>query len=296
MQYTIKQFQGQFPDDKACLDYIFKARFATEVCPRCGSKDFYPVKNRKCYACACGYQIYPVAGTIFHKSATKLTDWFFAIYLISTAKNGVSAAELQRHLGVTYKTAWRMAKQIRSLMKQDKGMLGGVIEADEAFIGGRRRSSSRFKNKTPVMGIVQRNGQVRAEKIPDIQTHTLLNMLRRNIKFGSYLMTDDNTIYRKVGRIGLFHDSVNHSKYEYVRGDVHTNTIEGFWSQLKGKLNGTYRHVSPKHLQSYVDESVFSYNQRLSSVSSFETLLSRSCKPYQEGQKMPSFVGVKVSP
>jgi predicted RNA-binding Zn-ribbon protein involved in translation (DUF1610 family) len=138
MNYTIKQFRRDFPDDNACLDYIFKNRYGLSYkCPKCGKAGFYRVRNRKCYASPCGYQVHPVAGTIFHKSDTKLTDWFFAIYLLSNSKDGVSAKELQRHLGTTYKTAWRISRQIRSLMKQDGNKLTGTIEPDETYFSGR---------------------------------------------------------------------------------------------------------------------------------------------------------------
>ena len=296
MKYTIKQFRSQFPNDKACLDYIFKARFGSDyICPKCGKRDFYPIKNRKCYSCACGYQVHPVANTIFHKSATKLTDWFFAIYLISNSKNGVSAKEVERHLGVTYKCAWRMTKQIRSLMKQGNKQLSGIVEADETFIGGKRRLARKNENKTPVIGIVERGGEVKASKVSAIQTHILLKELKDNIKFGSRLITDDFPVYKKAPRIGLFHSSINHSKGKYVEGDIYTNTIEGFWSQLKRSLDGTYHSVSAKHLQSYVDEFAFSYNQRLSGVSVFETLLFRLCEQHgQEGQRILSSVLVRV--
>jgi len=115
MKYTIKQFHEQFPDDDACLDFIFKSRFQDFVCPKCGKNDFYRVKNRKCYACTCGYQIHPLVGTVFQKSATPLTDWFFAIYLMSNSKNGLSVKELERYLGTTYKTAWRIMQKIKKL-------------------------------------------------------------------------------------------------------------------------------------------------------------------------------------
>lgn len=300
MNYTIKQFKTQFPDDKACLDYIFKARFGSDyVCPKCGKRGFYPIKKRKCYCCAwCGHQVHPVAGTIFHKSPTKLTDWFFAIYLMSNSRNGVSAKELQRHLGVTYKTAWRIANRIRSLMKQSDNSLSGTIEADETYIGGRRRgiTGRGALGKTPVIGMVQRGGAVKANKTDDAQTHTIIKELRDNIQFGSRLISDDYSAYSKAGRIGLFHDSINHSLGKYVKGDIHTNTIEGFWSQLKRSIDGTYHAVSAKHLQSYVNEFCFSYNQRLLPTSVFETLLSRLCgQPYLGGQKIRVLSGAKIS-
>lgn len=297
MNYTIKQFKKQFPNDNTCLDYLFNMRYGSPVCPVCGKSAFYRVKGRKCYACACGYQIHPVAGTIFHKSDTSLTNWFFAVYLMSQSKNGVSAKEIQRYLGTTYKTAWRIGKQIRSLMKQDSEQLGGVVEIDEAFIGGKRRLARKNDNKTPVVGVIQRGGKIKAKATKDIETHTLLKMLRDNVKFGSRVISDDTNTYKpdKILRLGMFHDKISHSKEKYVRGDIHTNTIEGFWSQLKRSIDGTYHSLSIKHLQSYVDEASFHYNQRLSSASAFEVLLSRLCEqPDLGGQRMPVFP-LKVS-
>lgn len=297
MNYTIKQFHTQFPDDNACLEYIFKNRYGSNYkCPKCGKTKFYRVKNRKCFNCACGYQIHPVAGTIFHKSETNLTNWFFAIYLLSNSKNGVSAKELQCHLGTTYKTAWRIGKQIRSLMKQGGDKLEGTIEADETYIGGRKKGKRDYGEKVPVMGIVQRGGKIKSKQIPDSQTHTLLGMLRDNVKLGSRVITDDTQIYKpnKITRLGMFHDKITHSKKQYVKGDIYTNTIEGFFSQMKRSFDGTYHSISSKHLQSYVDEFAFHYNQRLSSVSAFETLLSLLCRPYSTGQRILSFAGVRV--
>ena len=137
MNYSIKDFQGQFPNDEACLEYIFNQKY-DKTC-KCGGQ-FYRSKTRKCYNCSmCGKQISPLAGTIFEKSDTPLTSWFYAIFLFSSARNGVSAKELERQLGVTYKTAWRIAFQIRQLMQQDKKKLSGVVEVDETYIGGYRR-------------------------------------------------------------------------------------------------------------------------------------------------------------
>lgn len=288
MKYTINQFKKDFPDDNTCLRYIFNNRYPNYICPICGKKSFYQVKGRKSFACSCGRQINPTANTIFHKSDTKLTDWFFAIYLFSASKNGVSAKELQRHLGCTYKTAWRIASKIRSLMSQDGDKLSGIVEADETYIGGKGHYSGRStKNKVPVIGMVERSGKAVAKKVSDVQTHILLKTLNENIQFGTRLITDDFGIYNKVGRIGLFHDSINHSKEQYVKGDIHTNTIEGFWSQMKRSIDGTYHAVSAKHLQSYVDEFAYHYNSRFASVSVFHDLLYRLCgRPYSEGYRI----------
>lgn len=298
MKYTISQFNKDFPNDDACLNYVFNTRFNGLKCPNCGKTSFYRVKGRKAFACSCGYQVSPTANTIFHKSDTNLKDWFFAIYLFSASKNGVSAKELQRHLGTTYKTAWRIANKIRSLMKQGGDKLSGVIEADETYIGGKRRLSCKYDNKEAVMGIVKRGGQIKTKRIPNSQTHTLLKMLKDNVSFGSRVITDDNSAYKpnKIMRIGMFHDKICHLKKKYAVRDIHTNTIEGFWSQMKRSIDGTYHSVSSKHLQSYVDEFSYYYNQRFAGVSVFENLLSRLCgKPYLRGQKMHSFVDVPVS-
>lgn len=182
MRYTKKDFDAEFPTDDACLDEIFQQRYGdVKDCPSCGVIDtkFYRVRGRKCYACMhCGYQLHPLAQTIFHKSSTSLKDWFYAIYLFSVSKNGVAAKELERHLGVTYKTAHRMARQIRSLMKEDGEKISGNVEADETYIGGKSTSRQRFKNKTPVLGVVERGGEVRALAVTGANASTALPFLR----------------------------------------------------------------------------------------------------------------------
>ena len=294
MKYTIKDFKRDFPDDNACLDYIFKNRFPNFRCPNCGQTSFYRIKNRKQYACKCGYQISPTANTIFHKSETKLTDWFFAIYLSSQSKNGLSAKEIQRHLGCTYKTAWRIGLKIRSLMAQSNNKLSGIIEADETYVGGKTHPADKRKNKGIVMAVVQRKGQVKSKHIVDNSTLSLLKVLKENIVFGSRVITDDNSAYKpnKIMRIGMFHDKINHSKKEYVKGDIYTNTIEGFFSQFKRSIDGTYHSVSLKHLQSYVDQFSFHYNNR---ISPFYELLNRLCgRLGSEGYRIPVFEKAKI--
>ncbi len=283
MNYSIKQFKKDFPSEEACLDYIFKSRFPGIP------GNWYKVKGRKCYADSIGFQIHPLADTIFHKSDTPLTLWFFAIYLFAGSKNGVSAKELQHHLGCTYKTAWRIGSKIRSLMTQGKDLLGGIVEADETYVGGVKKGVRGLsKDKTPVLGIVQRKGGVRAKVSPDgAYTGAILNNITDNVSFGSRVVSDDNRIYRKVKRFGMFHDSVNHSKQEYVRGDVHTNTIEGFWSQMKRSIDGTYHAVSEKHLQSYVDEFAYRYSHRHSERPLFLKMLDAVVgRPYGGAQRI----------
>lgn len=264
IKYTIADFRRQFPDDESCLEYIFSKRFPD-------AKGYYSVKGRKCFANAKGEQIHPVAGTIFEKSSTPLTLWFYAIYLFSASRNGVSAKELERQLGVTYKTAWRTAKQIRSLMKDEGGPLEGIVEVDETYLGGRDKMENGRKNKKAVMGMVERKGRVKANVIPNRETHVVLSQIKKNIKQGSHLMTDEFRVYSKAPKLGYSRSAIKHGRKHYVRGSVHTNTIEGFWSQMKRSIHGTYHSVSKKHLQSYVDEFSFRYGK----TAVFEAMMAR---------------------
>lgn len=284
-RYTIDTLHKQFPDDDACLDYMFQKQYGDlKACPKCGvvSPRYYRARGRKCYACNdCGYQISPLANTIFHKSETPLKKWFYAIYLFGVGKNGVSAKEIERHLGVTYKTAWRMAKQIRLMMQQSGNPLSGIVEADETYIGGKAKLDRKYNNKTAVVGIVEKKkgvGQVKAFATKQADATVTLPFLRANIEAGSILHTDDSRIYSRVKR-DFTHEFVNHSKLEYVKSGVHTNTIEGFWGQLKRSLDGTYHCVSPKYLQLYVNEFVYRYNHR--DVAAFPVLLKAAVKRVQ---------------
>lgn len=278
---TISQFNERFPDDDACLSEIFQNRNeGVKACPKCGVVGFhyYKVKKRKCYECKdCGNQLHPLAGTIFHKSATPLKLWFYAIFLFSKSKNGISAMELQRQLGVTYKTAWRMAKQIRLLFENDE-FLTGEVEMDETYIGGKRRMAQKFDNKTPVVGAVERKGEIVVKATQDASSTTLQRLLREHVQIGTTLYTDEWRGYTRAKRLGYIHNTVNHSKGEYVDGLSHTNTIEGFWSQLKRSLHGTYHFVSPKYLQSYLNEFAYRYNHR-SSDRLFDQMIELVVKP-----------------
>ncbi len=285
MKYTIKQFNSEYPNDNACLLRVFNSRYgALTECPNCHkATKFHKISDRKCFSCQiCGYHLYPLAGTIFHKSTTSLKSWFYAIFLFSNSRNGVSAKELERHLGVTYKTAWRIAKQLRTLMKSSGPQLFGKVEADETYIGGKKRTKdkSRMKwrgavGKIPVVGMVERQGKIKAEVTPNVSGVTVPEIMGRNIKQGSTLYTDTSGVYHNAKNQGYTHFSVNHKKNEYARGPVHTNTIEGFWSQLKRSIDGTYHSVSAKYLQKYVDEFVYRYNQRGNDKPIFFSLLDQ---------------------
>jgi transposase len=263
-KYTIKQFNEDYPSDDVCLEAIFQNRYGhLEFCPNCGAETtFYRLKGRKAYSCMhCRHQLHPLAGTIFHKSETPLRSWFFAIYLFSVSKNGVSAKELERHLGVTYKTAWRIAKHIRMLMQQSNDKLSGIVEADETYIGGRTDMRRRFNNKSTVMGIVEKKGKAKAVVTNGANATIAVPFLRAAVEVGTEIHTDDSRIYNRVKR-DFKHRVVNHSAKEYVKDGVHTNSIEGLWGQMKRSMDGTYHCVSPKYLQSYVNEFVYRYNRR----------------------------------
>lgn len=258
--YTVRDFNKQYPDDAACLRAIFIFRYGSDPCV-CGKNKWYRVSTRKSYSCVCGKQRHPLSGTIFHKSSTPLREWFYVMFLFTISKNGLSAKEIQRHLGVTYKTAWRMGKMIRTLMTPDDSLLEGIVEVDETFIGGKKGGYNWRQNKEVVMGMIERNGKVRTKHVESTESHVLLGNIKQHIKPGSRVITDDYNVYRKMP-LTYRHDSINHSHKKYAVGDVYTNTIEGYWSQLKRSLHGTYSSVSPKHLQSYLDEFSWRYNQR----------------------------------
>lgn len=273
-RYTVLQFEKQFPDDKACLEYLFRARWPQGVtCARCGfATKHSPRSTQRAYACNnCGTLVFPTAGTIFHKSPTPLRLWFYAMYLMASTRCGISAKQLERTLGVTYKTAWRMFKQIRLLMEEDAHDLSGTLEMDETYVGGFR------KPKTVVAGIVERKGRVTARVTTDVKARTLLPMLWKRVKpwERNIVYTDELASYRRLGWFGYHHETVTHSANVYVRGDVHTNTIEGFWSLVKNGIHGVYHAVGTDYLQTYLNEYVFRYNHRKDRESMFEVLLAR---------------------
>jgi len=268
MKYTFKQFQAQFPDDAACLEAMMKVQFGGTrlTCPGCGvvAVQFHPITNRRAYACQeCGHHIYPCAGTIFHKSSTKLTSWFFAMYLMTSTRHGVAAKELQRQIGCTYKTAWRMAHELRKLMASADytGKLSGIVEVDEMFHGPNTHAKTGTGGKTVVFGAVERGGKIRAGVVPNSTMSTLKGAVRQNIEKGTLVNTDEHRSYTGLEYMGYDHQSVNHSAEEWVRGIVHTNTIEGHWGLFRRAVRGTHVHVSQKHLWKYISE--FSYRRNL---------------------------------
>jgi len=283
VKYTFKQFQAQFPDDAACLLALMNIQYGgTKItCPGCGVAEaqFHAMNKRKAFACQeCGHHIYPCAGTIFHKSSTKLTNWFFAMYLMTSTRHGVAAKELERQIGCTYKTAWRMAHELRKLMANadtnGKGPLSGHVEIDETLIGGKVKGhADMYANKTELFGMLERDGRLVAGPIPNRKAYVLERTIERNVTRGSTVSTDEWIGYQNLGPMGYTHGTVNHSKDEWVDGIHHTNSIEGHWSQLKRSIKGTHVHVSKKHLWKYVSEFSYRRNHRHSHRAMFDLLV-----------------------
>lgn len=234
-RFTKKQFEELYPNENACLNKIFSLKYSDiKTCPKCGKAfKYHKLKGLKLYSCQwCGNNIAPTADTIFHKSRTPLVNWFYSIYLFSISKNGVSAKEIERHLGCTYKTAWRMANRVRFLFDSTGNTLQNIVEADETYVGGKGKGKRGrgSENKTPVFGMVERNGDVKAHVTIDTKRNTVMPIIRQHIEIGSQVMTDEYHPYKSLTKEGYIHQRVAHGIKEYARGDVHTNTIEGFWS------------------------------------------------------------------
>lgn len=277
---TMLQAVRQFADPRVAHDFLTQIRFPNGVaCPRlgCGSADvtFYE-KHLRWYCRDCRRQFSAKVGTIFEDSPIGLDKWLPAVWLIASNRNGISSYEIARGLKVTQKTAWFMLHRIREAMADDStDPLRGVVEADEAYIGGRwermskrrRRAieasgKSAYSSKAPVFGAVERRGRVRAWAVPDLTHKSLLPKIVKSIDQDATLYTDESKLYTHINEYFLQHGSVNHSLHEYVRGNVHTNNIEAFWAVLKRTIGGTYTHVNPRHLDRYLAEQVYRFNER----------------------------------
>jgi transposase-like protein len=284
MRYTIKDLRADFPDDESCLEFFFDRRYGDlKTCPKCGTVGvkFYRVNKRMAYKCKeCRQYIYPLAGTIFEKSTTSLTYWVHAIYLFSVSKNGVSALELERQIGVSYKTAHRMEKMIRQLMREHGklGFLGTPIEMDEAYIKGRGKHKNYHDNSTPVLAALEVGGHVRTQVVERANSKTALPFMKEHIDVGSMLHTDESKIYQHLEVKQVYrHKSVRHIAKEFVKDGVTTNHVEGFFGQLKRSLDGTYHAVSPYYLHSYVAEFAYRYNHRKELI--FPLLMEAAARP-----------------
>jgi transposase len=301
LRYSTLQFHTDFPDDNACLNHIFNSRWPNGIilCPKCGvERKHYRVTNRTAYACDhCGTHRFPLVGTIFEKTSTPLKTWFYAMYLMGSTRCGISAKQVQRECGVTYKTAWRMFKQIRSVLGEPNLKLEGKpVEIDETYFGGvRKRGKGRpmrgDKKKTPIVAIVQRQGYVVARAIPDASRRTVFPLIRKHVAPDTVIYTDEFPMYREIPNIKLRgatggtkanfkHFKIRHGSGIYVQGHIHTNSVEGLWSLIKRGISGVYHSVSPEYLQSYLNEYCFRYNRRHNGNLQFKSILNRASKAY----------------
>ncbi|MEA2016017.1 MAG: IS1595 family transposase [Actinomycetota bacterium] len=296
-----KEFMKKFPDEKSIIDYFIKIRYPEKViCSKCGSdkvvhrKD-YP-KLFQCNLCNNSFSVFK--DTIFEKTTTDLQKWFFAIHLVLNAKKGISAKQLQREIGVTYKTAWRMLRQIRRAIedKNSDDFFDTIVEIDETYVGGKpRKKNKRDENKkggglkrgrgttkTPIIAVVDReerkvfarvaNPNKRGQKLTGKQLLDVINQVckGKNVK----VISDEFTGYDKLMGTNYIHFRVDHTKM-FVDGDIHTNTIESFWAIAKRAFYGTYHRISKKYLQDYINECSFRYNHR-DINNSFDLLLANA--------------------
>lgn len=297
--YSVTEFLADFPDDAACLEHLWRTRHAPDGenahCPKCWQvrpfKRYATKQQRQSWTCtACGHHLHPTAGTIFHRSSTSLRLWYHAMYLMTSTRCGISAKQLERELGVHYKTAWRMFNKIRNELMAEREpapSLRGEVEVDETSWGGRprrkfktRQESAAFREaKTTVLGMVERGGRVRLRVIPSRRGEPLSDAVRANVNPEAVLYTDDWWSYRPLAREYAAHRVINHSAGSYVEGDIYTNTIEGFFGNLKTGMRGTYKKVSRKWLQSYLDEYAWRHNNRYSGQRSlFHSLVKEAAR------------------
>jgi transposase len=287
--FSVREFFERFPTEEACLEHLMELRYGLRhPCDKClNLSTFHRLADRPAYTCAhCGANVHPCAGTIFQDTRTPLRMWFYAIYLFVTTRHGVSGKELQRQLGVTYKTAYRIGQQIRTLMESAdiQGLLVGHVEMDEAYVGGRRSGGKRGRGaegKTIVMGMKERGGRMAAQVIPNVRMETLRDVVLKNVEAGSVVSTDELMSYGLLAGDGFIHGSVKHgakewSYYDYRTGETHsTNGIESFWHLFKYSVRSTHIHISAEKKPKYLAEFVFRSNHRQLANGMFDVLLSR---------------------
>ena len=281
MKFTMKEFNEKFPTSDHCLEYLWQIHYSTKPCERCGLYDgFHKLPKRPAYQCQCGAQVYPLAGTPFHKSTTDLRTWFLAIFFMTNTRSGMSALQFQRISGVTYKTAWRIMKQVRLMMADDDTPLTKEVELDEAYIhpNPQRRSSAKAHNSQVVFGMVERGGRAKVRHVKSSGARVLTPEIKENISPEATIYTDEHGSYRLLGRKGYNHSTINHSKRQYVVGRVHTQNVENFWSIFKRGIYGVYRHVDPQYLQQYANEYAFRYSNREKGGAMFDMMLAAASK------------------
>lgn len=276
---TLVKLTEMFHSEERCRAYLEALRWPDGVrCPRCDSTRISRIQKRDQYDCdSCRYQFSATAGTIFHDSHLPLWKWFLAIYIIGESKKGISSNQLKRTLGVSYKTAWYLTHRIRAAMKDSGPLpLKGIIEVDETYVGGKSKGKGRgyVGNKTMVVGAVERGGEIRLQVEKRNDRKTLHTFIKSHVSDeAEAIYTDEWPAYLGIADENTRHETVNHSQEEWVRGDVHTNGVEGVWSLFKRSVVGSYHQLSAKHLPAYIDEMAFRFNNRNNPYMFRDTLL-----------------------
>lgn len=295
-RYSLMEFMREFPDDEACLRWLWQTRHAVDeegkraFCPKCElDRPFHRVSGRPAWDCDyCGYHLHPTAGTIFHKSSTSLQLWFYAMFLVSQTRCGISAKQLEREIGVTYKTAWRMLNKIRNQLmdEADTPPLDGDVEVDETYYGGKprayesrtagkQRKGATWRKET-VLGLVERGGRIKVAHLPHRGGAVIKGTIQAHVLPSAMIFTDEWPTYKGLAKEYRGHRRVRHKERIYVDGDSHTQTIEGFFGLFKNGVRGVYHAVSAKWLQGYLNEYAWRYNRRDNERSMFLELAARA--------------------
>ncbi len=275
---SLFELMEAFPDEQACIDHLRSIRWRDgEFCPHCGSNKIYHFSDRKTFKCGepeCRARFSIKVGTIFEDTKLPLRKWFMAIWLITNHPKGIASVTLAKDLKITQKSAWFMLHRLRyaARTRSFNAPLKGDVEADTTFVGGKEKNKHESKRKTGtqggagkavVLGIIERDGELRTAHVPDTKAHTLQGEIRKNVEEGSGIVTDEDRSFRGLGR-DYTHVTVNHRLGEYVRlgGYAHTNTAESVWALLKRQIVGVHHWISEKHLSKYLDEMTWRFNRR----------------------------------
>lgn len=292
MEMNLADLVEQFGSNDKCRDYLEQLRWPDGVeCPKCESKSISRISTRKQFDCnSCRNRFSVMAGTVLQDSKLPLWKWFAAVYLMCESKKGISALQVKRMLkSGSYETAWHLCHRIRSAMETVDKRLDGIVEVDETYLGGEKRGVGRGnyqKFMTVIVGAAERDGEIRLRIAPDRRGPSLQGFVRDTVSpDAEAVYTDDWVSYRALGDLGYEHEMVNHRTDEWVRGDVHTNTVEGVWSLFKRSVVGSYHHMSVKHLPAYLDEMEWRFNNRENEFLFRDTILAlvqADALPYRE--------------